>query len=713
MANIKTRLKLRYDSLEMWASKNPTLLDGEVAIAYLPPKGTGDAPAATSTAVLMKVGPGAFNSLPFTSALAADVYAWAKEAKLTINKDGTGNVVSGIEWDANANGGKGGIKFTTAAVATAEGLDELQKDVAALEKDIADNRAAWAKDDNTTYTFAKSTDGKGITITPSEGSANTITFAFLTKEEIEALNYLVAADITTGSANGTIAVEGEDVAVKGLQDAAYTTVASLNATAKGYADDVQNSLGDLATKDSITASLVDDFATEVAKVKVANATHADAAGKVDKALTIKVGKTDVVFDGSAEKTADVDTAISNAIGTRTNYTNTEIDNKVGAVLGTSADAATANTVYGAKAAAAAAQGDASEALNKINGFLTGVGDSTAVIDTLVEIQKFMTDDTGEFVQLSEQVADITKDNGTIDTKVKAAIDAEVTRANGAYEPIGAEGRAITAAKSETQTQITALTTNTINPLANRVKAIEDAPYATETQVNAKLNANGWTDNSTKDGWAYSGSYQTGTYNTDLRGRSMSLSSKDNVNGDSVTNFNAENIQLTNTIDNNEVFSDLVAGGVFFGQTQSDVEIQAGFSVEGASLSKTEYGYASSAALNLNDITFGNEEYGESTTYGIDSIQYNLPSGRNNGHVANGTLLFPDLGGVTNTGIIATTADIITAVEAVAKDAADQATVVLSEAQKYADEKVGALTTDDIAPGSNIWIFDCGSATEVI
>ena len=90
MANIKTRLKLRYDSLEHWASENPTLLAGEVAIAYLPPRGTGDAPAATSTAVLMKVGPGAFNSLPFTSALAADVYAWAKEASLTINKDGTG-----------------------------------------------------------------------------------------------------------------------------------------------------------------------------------------------------------------------------------------------------------------------------------------------------------------------------------------------------------------------------------------------------------------------------------------------------------------------------------------------------------------------------------------------------------------------------------------------------------------------------------------------
>ena len=42
--------------------------------------------------------------------------------------------------------------------------------------------------------------------------------------------------ITTGSTNGTISVDGKDVKVKGLADAAYATVASLNATAEGYAN---------------------------------------------------------------------------------------------------------------------------------------------------------------------------------------------------------------------------------------------------------------------------------------------------------------------------------------------------------------------------------------------------------------------------------------------------------------------------------------------
>lgn len=62
-----------------------------------------------------------------------------------------------------------------------------------------------------------------------------------------------------------------------------------------------------------TASEITDFAAEVAKVKVGEATKADAATKVDNALTVKVGGADVVFDGSAAKTADVDEAIKAAI----------------------------------------------------------------------------------------------------------------------------------------------------------------------------------------------------------------------------------------------------------------------------------------------------------------------------------------------------------------------------------------------------------------
>jgi hypothetical protein len=79
---LNTRIQLKYDSYENWNSKNPTLLAGEIAIAKLTTvaavkPGEND----TQAPVLFKVGPGAFNSLPWVSALAADVYSWAKKTE--------------------------------------------------------------------------------------------------------------------------------------------------------------------------------------------------------------------------------------------------------------------------------------------------------------------------------------------------------------------------------------------------------------------------------------------------------------------------------------------------------------------------------------------------------------------------------------------------------------------------------------------------------
>lgn len=83
---LKTRISLKYDTYANWTTKNPVLLKGEVAIATIP------ADTAVSTArgqmqdlpnVVIKVGNGSDNyqTLPFVSALAADVYDWAKAAK--------------------------------------------------------------------------------------------------------------------------------------------------------------------------------------------------------------------------------------------------------------------------------------------------------------------------------------------------------------------------------------------------------------------------------------------------------------------------------------------------------------------------------------------------------------------------------------------------------------------------------------------------------
>lgn len=83
---LKTRIALRYDTYANWMTNKPKLLEGEIAIATIPsgtqvttkdPRVMQDLPN-----VVIKVGDGVntYDKLPFLSALAADVYDWAKES---------------------------------------------------------------------------------------------------------------------------------------------------------------------------------------------------------------------------------------------------------------------------------------------------------------------------------------------------------------------------------------------------------------------------------------------------------------------------------------------------------------------------------------------------------------------------------------------------------------------------------------------------------
>ena len=74
---LQTRISLKYDTYANWHSKNPTLLEGEVAVVVVPNTvGT----ITNVPTVLFKVGDGAkkFDELPWVSGPAGDVHAWAK-----------------------------------------------------------------------------------------------------------------------------------------------------------------------------------------------------------------------------------------------------------------------------------------------------------------------------------------------------------------------------------------------------------------------------------------------------------------------------------------------------------------------------------------------------------------------------------------------------------------------------------------------------------
>jgi hypothetical protein len=129
---LNTRIQLKHDTLTAWQTKNTLLKKGEIAIAVIE---SVDPANKLHQPVMFKVGPGNFNDLEWASALAADVYAWAKKAGIDVIDNGTGNVVSDIAWDAASQA----LVVTRIDVYTKTEADEKFKTVqAAVDNKITD-----------------------------------------------------------------------------------------------------------------------------------------------------------------------------------------------------------------------------------------------------------------------------------------------------------------------------------------------------------------------------------------------------------------------------------------------------------------------------------------------------------------------------------------------------------------------------------------------
>ncbi len=177
---LQTRIKLKYDTLANWTSNNPVLLKGEVAFVEVP---TGSTEATQPPAIMFKVGDGskAFKSLSWGSGKAADVYAWAKKKGIEISDSGTGSFIKGLSWDDTNSK----LVISRSNVAQSDLSTDLSTkiDAASTKAQNAVNALnghtvgadvpSDAKFTDTTYALSKS-DGT-ITITPSSGSAQSVT----------------------------------------------------------------------------------------------------------------------------------------------------------------------------------------------------------------------------------------------------------------------------------------------------------------------------------------------------------------------------------------------------------------------------------------------------------------------------------------------------------------------------------------------------------
>ena len=186
MANeIFTRIQLKYDSYANWTSNNPTLLAGEVAIAKLVSDVTIPTDADKNAPVLFKVGPGAFNSLPWVSGLAADVYGWAKKTEdefkvwakglvpVEVIDNGTGKFVTDVTVTNDANGHH--ITITRADVywGDIQNKPNLVNSVKTTDDDVVILTPETAASGDVTITGAHKKYNKAGTTTDTNGDATT------------------------------------------------------------------------------------------------------------------------------------------------------------------------------------------------------------------------------------------------------------------------------------------------------------------------------------------------------------------------------------------------------------------------------------------------------------------------------------------------------------------------------------------------------------
>lgn len=116
---------------------------------------------------------------------------------------------------------------------------------------------------------------KAITATIADGS---VTKAKLVKAVQDSLALADSAvqTVASGTANGTIAVDGKDVAVTGLKGAAFATVESINTTAQGYVNTAKTALEGKSTDtdESVTIAGAKKYADKVAGAAATNANTA-------------------------------------------------------------------------------------------------------------------------------------------------------------------------------------------------------------------------------------------------------------------------------------------------------------------------------------------------------------------------------------------------------------------------------------------------------
>ena len=294
-----------------------------------------------------------------------------------------------------------------------------------------------------------------VTATITDG---TVTEAKLHADVKAKLAKAVSAvqEVKAGTANGTIAVDGADVAVTGLADAAYATVASLNETAQGKVDTAKAELlgaeADDKTKETIRGArklATDSAASALADAKTyvgeeigkLNADDTAVAKQFVSAVSEAGGKITVErrallaedvpelgiskisgLQGALDAKQDTVTFDGEYSTTNKAATVNTVNSAVAAVVSNGKDVAADDTIKGAKLYA---DGKSSDALNAAKAYAdslvtgdSGITKRVEALETKVDVAKVSTAISTAKTEAIEAAA---ADAATKDTALKTAI----------------------------------------------------------------------------------------------------------------------------------------------------------------------------------------------------------------------------------------------------------------------------------------------------
>ena len=351
-----------------------------------------------------------------------------------------------------------------------------------------------------------------VTATVKEGSLTKTMLSTEVQGLLDKAGTAVQA-ITTGSTNGTISVDGKDVEVKGLADAAYATVASLNTTAKGYADSAKTAIIGDATNDTADSKTIEgvkkyahgqavaaqEGATKAAEKLINDLDVTDTAvdGKVVSAVSQTDGKITVTRRALVEddipelaqsKISGLTTALEGKQGTITfdgTYnasTNPAATvSTVNAIVTNGADKATDNTIKGAKLYADSKASEAETAAKAYaDGLVTGDTGITKRVETLegkVDVDKVST-----AISTADDAVKTALIGTTTDTADKDTIKGAKAYADGKFDTLDG-----TVSGLATKVNNNAAAIITLNGDASTTGSVAKAVADAKTELNTAIN----------------------------------------------------------------------------------------------------------------------------------------------------------------------------------------------------------------------------------